>query len=82
MPQADLCVAKTEYWVKKLLEEAFTPHDDGYPGDEDTGTTSAWYILASLGIYRLCPGKDEWIRFEPSVKNALILGRPFDYLTQ
>ena len=66
--------AKTEYWVKRLTEEAFYPTDDGFPGDEDTGTTSAWYILSVLGMYRLCPGKNEWIRFTPTVKNAKILG--------
>ena len=68
-------VKKTEYWVKKLTEEAFSPNDDGYPGDEDTGTTSAWYILSVLGMYRLCPGQKEWITFERSVKSARILGK-------
>ncbi len=68
-------VEKTEYWVNKLTEEAFSPCDDGYPGDEDTGTTSAWYILSVLGMYRLCPGKKEWIRFKCAVKSARILGK-------
>lgn len=66
---------KTEYWVKRLTEEAFSPTEEGFPGDEDTGTTSAWYILSVLGKYRLCPGKEEWITFKPSVKNAKILGK-------
>ncbi len=66
---------KTEYWVKRLTQEAFFPTDDGFPGDEDTGTTSAWYILSVLGRYRLCPGKTEWITFKPSVKSAKILGK-------
>ena len=68
-------VEKTEYWVGKLLDEAFSPYDDGYPGDEDTGTTSAWYILATLGMYRLCPGKKEWITFKRTVKSAKIFGK-------
>ena len=68
-------VEKTEYWVKRLTEDAFFPTEDGYPGDEDTGTTSAWYILSVLGMYRLCPGKNEWITFQPSVKRAKILGK-------
>ena len=65
---------KTEYWIKRLTEEAFFPTDDGFPGDEDTGTTSAWYILSVLGMYRLCPGKREWITFKPSVLSARIRG--------
>ena len=67
-------VEKTEYWVKKLTEEAFNPTDRGFPGDEDTGTTAAWYILCLLGRYRLCPGSGEWIKFGPLVKSAKILG--------
>ncbi len=66
---------KTDYWVKRLLSEAFTPEDDGFPGDEDNGTTSAWYILASLGMYPLCPGKKEMIACAPSVKSATVMGK-------
>ena len=57
------------------MRETFSSADDGYPGDEDNGTTSAWYILATLGIYRLCPGKDEWISSKRLVKSAKILGK-------
>lgn len=60
---------KTDFYVEKLVREAFSPEADGYPGDEDTGTTSAWYILATLGMYRLCPGKDEWIKSKMLVKS-------------
>ena len=66
---------KTERWVKRLVQEAFFPTDDGYPGDEDTGTMSAWYILSVLGLYRLCPGSREWIKFTPLVTGARILGK-------
>jgi len=66
---------KTDYWVQKLAEEAFSSADDGYPGDEDNGTTSAWYIFATLGFYRLCPGKTEWVPCERLVKSVKILGK-------
>lgn len=66
---------KTDYYVEKLAREAFHSGDDGYPGDEDNGTTSAWYIFATIGMYRLCPGKTEWIRSKKLVKNVKILGK-------
>jgi predicted alpha-1,2-mannosidase len=56
---------KTSYWVKKICEEGFSWRDDGFPGDEDNGTSAAWYIFACLGIYPLCPGKNEYVKFEP-----------------
>ena len=66
---------KTNYWAKKLAMEAFNSGDAGYPGDEDNGTTSAWYIFATIGQYRLCPGKTEWIKCERLVKSVKILGK-------
>lgn len=66
---------KTDYWVERLAREAFNSSDAGYPGDEDNGSMSAWYIFASLGMYRLCPGKTEWIKCKRLVKRAKILGK-------
>ncbi len=65
---------KTEYWIKRLCEEGFGSGDDGFPGDEDNGATAAWYILGTLGIYDICPGKNEYIRINKLVKKAKILG--------
>ncbi len=66
---------KTNYWVKRLAKETFSWRNDGYPGDEDNGTTSAWYVFATIGMYRLCPGKTEWIPCERLVKSVKILGK-------
>lgn len=66
---------KTEYWVKRLCEEAFSYEDDGFPGDEDNGATASWYILSNLGIYDICPGKNEYIRIRKLVKSAKLLGK-------
>ncbi|MBQ8511116.1 MAG: GH92 family glycosyl hydrolase [Clostridia bacterium] len=54
---------KTRYWVHKMALEAFSWRDDGFPGDEDNGTTAAWYVFACLGMYPLCPGKAELVKF-------------------
>ena len=67
--------AKTDYWVKKLAEEGFNSSSAGFPGDEDNGTTAAWYVFATIGQYRLCPGKTEWIPCKRLVKSVKILGK-------
>lgn len=51
-------VEKARYWVHKMALESFSYEDDGFPGDEDNGTTAAWYVFACLGLYPLCPGKE------------------------
>ena len=66
---------KSEMWIRRICTELFKPTPDGYPGDEDNGTMSAWYILSCLGLYRMCPGKDEWIKIKPLVRDAKILGK-------
>ncbi|MBO5262253.1 MAG: GH92 family glycosyl hydrolase [Clostridia bacterium] len=64
---------KAEYWVERMCKEQFSAKN-GYPGDEDNGSMSAWYILSTLGMYPLCAGK-EMIRLKPLVKSAKILGK-------
>lgn len=52
---------KTAYWVNRMVKEAFSSDEKGFPGDEDNGSMSAWYIFSVLGFYPLCPGKAEYI---------------------
>jgi len=59
---------RTQYWAHRVLNELYTP--DNFPGDEDTGSMSAWYILSSLGFYSLCPGKPEWVLGAPLFQKA------------
>lgn len=55
---------KTQYWVKKICDELFTSYEDGYPGDEDNGSMSAWYVLSILGLYPICPGDNRWVKID------------------
>lgn len=51
---------KTAKWVRKIVEEGFGR--DVFPGDEDNGSTSAWYIFGVMGFYPLCPSKCEYVK--------------------
>jgi len=59
---------KTEHWVGRVLKELYSR--DVFPGDEDNGEMSAWYVWSSLGLYPVCPGKPEYLVFAPAVKSA------------
>ncbi len=59
---------RAQYWVHRVLNELYSP--DNFPGDEDTGAMSAWYILSSLGIFPLCPGKPDWTLSAPFFNQA------------
>jgi predicted alpha-1,2-mannosidase len=60
----------TQYWVRKVMQELYTP--DAFPGDEDTGSMSAWFILSALGFYPVCPGKPEYILGSPLFRRATL----------
>ena len=47
----------TSLLIKTLRQKAFRAGWDAYPGDEDNGSLSAWYIWSALGLYPTCPGK-------------------------
>lgn len=72
------CREKTAYWVEKLCNEAFSFEDDGFPGDEDNGTTAIWYIFGVLGFYPFCPGRTDYLKSKKLCKTAFILGKEID----
>lgn len=47
----------TQEWVRRLLDENYTTEPDGLPGNDDTGTMSAWAVFSMMGIYPDCPGE-------------------------
>ena len=59
---------KTKKYVHRILDEMYTSQPDGLCGNEDCGQMSAWYVLAALGMYEVCPGSDVWVETEPVLK--------------
>ena len=70
--------AKADRWLAKICAEGFSGEDDGYPGDEDNGTTAIWYIFTQIGLYPICPGKAEYVKTTPMVSNIKVLGKELD----
>ncbi len=48
---------RTQREVARLLDKHFTTAADGIPGNDDTGTMSAWAVFSMLGFYPDCPGE-------------------------
>jgi len=59
---------KTQYWVRRVMDQLYKPTPDGYCGDEDNGQTSAWYVFSALGFYPVCPGTDQYVLGTPLFK--------------
>lgn len=61
---------RTQYWVRRVMAELYNP--DKFPGDEDTGSMAAWYMLGALGFYPVCPGKAEYVLGVPLFERAAL----------
>lgn len=61
---------KTTEKVHYILNNFYKNTPDGLIGNEDCGQMSAWYVLSSMGIYTICPGKDYWERDKPIFNDA------------
>jgi predicted alpha-1,2-mannosidase len=46
---------KTQAAVRRALR-LYSASPDGYPGNDDLGTLSSWYVLGALGLYPEVPG--------------------------
>lgn len=64
--------------VRECLGRLFVGSDigQGYPGDEDNGEMSAWYVFATIGLYPLVPGTASYVIVPPSVRRTVL--RPSD----
>lgn len=49
---------RTQWWTREALDRLFIGGEigQGFPGDEDNGEMSAWWLWAALGLYPLHPG--------------------------
>ncbi|MEV0371783.1 GH92 family glycosyl hydrolase [Streptomyces sp. NPDC050636] len=65
---------KTQEKVREALSRLYLGSEigQGYPGDEDNGEMSAWYIFSSLGFYPLVMGQGEYAVGSPLFTKATV----------
>lgn len=61
---------KGEEWrTQKIIRETLNAHyknsPDGLPGNDDTGTMSAWAVFNMMGFYPECPGRPDYTMVAP-----------------
>jgi predicted alpha-1,2-mannosidase len=63
---------KSQKQVRMVTSQLYNATEKGYPGDEDQGQMSSWYVLSALGIYAVCPGTDQYVIGSPVFQKATI----------
>ena len=63
---------RTQLQTRRLLDKYFTTAADGIPGNDDTGTMSAWAVFSMMGFYPDCPGEPYYTLTAPTFDRAEI----------
>ncbi|TCC12333.1 GH92 family glycosyl hydrolase [Kribbella soli] len=66
--------AKTQAIAREVLDRLYVGEQigQGYPGDEDNGEMSAWYLFAALGLYPLRVGAPEYAIGSPLFRRTVV----------
>lgn len=74
---------KTQKLVREILTRLYGSDPDGlaFPGMDDQGSTSSWYVLSAMGFYTVNPARPEYIIGSPLFKQVTIhLGNDKDFV--
>lgn len=70
---------RTQQLVSELLAKYFRATPDGIPGNDDTGTMSAWAVFSMMGLYPDVPGVPEYVLTAPTFDRITIRFDPTWY---
>ncbi len=66
----------TQKWARAIQEKYYgTGPRDAYPGDEDQGQMSAWYVMSAIGLFQMDGGASETPHYElgsPRIEKIII----------
>ena len=77
--------AKTQKYVKQVMDDFYTDRRDGYSGNEDCGQMSAWAVFSCMGFYPATPASGYYVlglpRFERT-KLTFENGKEFEVIAK
>jgi predicted alpha-1,2-mannosidase len=63
---------KSQYYVRKVMNELYRTGPGGLCGNEDMGSLSSWYVFSALGFYPVCPGENRYMIGSPLFEKSII----------
>lgn len=76
---------KTQYYVKKVMDDFYTDRRDGYAGNEDCGQMSAWAVFSSMGFYPATPASGYYVLGVPRFERTRLTfedGKQFEVIAK
>ncbi len=75
------CSQQGQKYLRRVVQELYQPGLKMFPGDEDNGQMSAWFLLAATGLYSLNPGSQYYALGSPLFEQVTIQITPTAKLT-
>mgnify|MGYP006266808441 FL=1 len=69
---------RSQEQVERIIKQHYTTNPGGIPGNDDTGTLSAWLVFSMMGFYPLCPADMDYALVTPQLKEVTLQLNP-DY---
>ena len=63
---------KAQFHARDVMAKLYSATPDGYPGDEDNGQTSAWYVWSALGFYPVTPAVGQYAIGSPLFRHVTL----------
>lgn len=63
---------KTQYWVRRIMNQFYNDTPGGQTGNVDCGQMSAWYSLSAIGLYPVNTASAVYIVGSPAVSRATL----------
>jgi len=63
---------KAQQTVRRIMTGLYSATDVAYPGNDDVGEMSSWYIFSALGMYPELPGSDVLVLDSPLFPKAVL----------
>ena len=63
---------KTQVTVRRAMNELYSAVPKGFPGNDDLGEMSSWYVFSALGMYPELPGSDILVLGSPLFPLAVV----------
>jgi len=64
--------SRTQYQVRRIMDQSFTTNVNGLPGNDDLGAMSSWYVFSAMGVFPALPGEAKLALASPAFKNVVI----------
>lgn len=69
---------RSQEQVARIIKQHYTTAPGGIPGNDDTGTLSAWLVFSMMGFYPVCPADMDYALVTPQLEEVTLQLHP-DY---